>query len=243
MSLYNNLLHPELYYENPDVARFVETMNEPEIQSASCDQFQQLKQNMMATDDIDTLCELLSTEALEQLFHTGTVMPQFISYPDIDRRIKFCLEQKIPSTPESVKRFLTAGKALAFSRASQCVFFATIQPLKNDEPIFGKDVTGINPFGILIIGSSLRGNCFIHLNRMNKIGDLDFNTIRHDILREGKFDYPYSKFFHIEDYTEMEKVIKQTLKLSNPIPEKECLINFATTLKALDFFGYAIQGS
>lgn len=239
MNLYNNLLQPELYYEKPSVARFIETLSEPEIESASCDQIQRLKRDMMATDDIDTLTEQLAIEAREIVANTGTITPQFIAYLDKEHRVKLSSETRIPTTPQSVKRFLRAGKALGLSRTAQCIFFITMQPMKDNAPIFGGDTTKSCPWGILVIGSSLRGNCFVHLEQMIK--NLDFVVTQHNILREGQYDYPYSKLFHIEDHEEMADVIEQTLRLARSIPERECLINFATTLKALDFFGYSVS--
>ncbi len=127
------------------------------------------------------------------------------------------------------------------SRAAQCIFFIAMQPLKDDKPVFGDDIPEICPWGILVIGSSLRGNCFIHLERMIRKESLDFEKIYHNILREGQYIYPYSKLFHIEDYGEMGDIIGQVSKLTaGSMPEKKCLINFATTLKALDFFGYSV---
>ena len=239
MSPYSELLHPELYYDKPAVARFVECLNEPEIESASRERIQQLKQEMMATDDINTLTENLAMEAQKTVKDTGTLAPQFIGYLDQEHRVKFHPEAKIPTTPNSVKRFLRAGKALGLSRTMQCLFFASMQPLMDDKPIFG-EITEPCPWGILVIGSSLRGNCFVHLQKMIKKESLAFETSHHNILREGQYEYPFSKLFHIEDYDEMAEVIEQVSKLTNGIPEKECLINFATTLKALDFFGYSV---
>lgn len=241
MNLYSNLLQPELYFEKPQIARFVETLNEPEIESASRIQVQRLKQEMMPIDDIDTLTEHLAMEARAAIINTGTIAPQFIGYLDSEHRVKFSSATKIPTTCKSVKRFLRAGKALGLSRTAQCIFFVAMQPLKNDVPAFGDDITASCPWGILVIGSSLRGNCFVHLERMIKKDNLTFEIAHHKILREGQYNYPFSKLFHIEDYEEMGAVIEQASKLaSGTISEKECLINFATTLKALDFFGYSV---
>lgn len=241
MKLYSELLHPEFYYEKPEVARFVETLNEPEIESASCDQLQQLKQDMMATDDIDTIAENLAMEARKTVISTGTISPQFIGYLNHEHRVKFHPGTGIPTTPKSVRRFLRAGKALGLSRTAQCIFFVAMQPLKDNKPIFGDDIVEPCSWGILVIGSSLRGNCFVHLQRMVRKESLSFETAHHDILREGQYMYPYSKLFHIEDYDEMTDIIEQISKLTDgTISERECLINFATTLKALDFFGYSV---
>lgn len=241
MSLYSKLLYPELYYEKPKVARFIETLSEPEIESTSHERIQRLKRDMMATDDIDALAEGLAMEARQMVLDTGTIAPQFIGYLDQERRVKFRPETKIPTTPKSVTRFLRAGKALGLSRTTQCIFFVTMQPLKDNEPIFGSDVIEPCPWGILVVGSSLRGNCFVHLQKMIRKEKLSFETVHHNILREGQYKYPYSKLFHIEDYDEMAEIIEQVSKLANEtISERECLINFATTLKALDFFGYSV---
>ncbi len=237
MNLYSHLLQPELYSEKPKVARFIDALSEPEIESASHDQIQRLQQEMMATDDISTLAENLAKEARGIATDTGTVIPHFISYLDADHRVKFSAETKIPTTLKSVKRFLRAGKALGISRAAQCTFFVAMQPLQDDAPAFGSNIADPCSWGILVIGSSLRGNCFVHLERMTNKNSLDFEIVHHSILREGQYNYPFSKFFHIEDYEEMGDVIEQIPKLTSSISENECLINFATTLKALDFFG------
>lgn len=238
MNLYSGLLQPELYFDNPKVARFIETLQEPEIESASDDRIQQLKRDMMATDDINTLTVSLAMEAREMVTNTGTIIPQFIGYTDAEHRVKLISEAKIPTSDESIKRFLRAGKALGISKTAQCIFFVVMQPLQDDP--FG-DITSPCPWGTMVIGSSLRGNCFVHLERMVRKDRLEFEIVHHDILREGKYDYPFSKLFHIEDYEEMGGIIEQILKLtSEKIPERECLINFATTLKALDFFGYSV---
>lgn len=241
MNLYDDLLQPELYFDKPRVARFIDALSEPEIESASCDQIQRLKRDMMATDDINTLAENLSMEAREIAINTGTISPQFIIYTDREHRVKLSSEIKIPTTCHSVKRFLRAGKALGMSRTAQCIFFIAMQPLKDDTPIFGENINDPCSWGILVIGSSLRGNCFVCLERMVRKDSLDFETAHHNILREGQYDYPFNKFFHIEDYEEMGGIIEQICKLSSEtISEKDCLINFATTLKALDFFGYSV---
>lgn len=240
MNLYSNLLQPELYFEQPKIARFVETLSEPEIESASYDKIQLLRKEMMATDDINTLAEDLSVEARENIENTGTISPQFIVYTNREHRIKF-ESDKVPQTHNSVKNFLLAGKALGLSRASQCVFFVAMQPLKDDHPVSGDDVSEFCSWGILVIGSSLRGNCFVHLERVINEENLQFEKLHHKIMREGEYDYPYSNFFHIEDHNEMAGVIEQTLKFSASMSERECLINFATTLKALDFFGYSVS--
>jgi len=237
--MYEEMLQPELY-DKPDIARFVETLNEPEIKSASCDQVQIIRNEMMPTDDIDTLCETIAAEAREIVQNTGTISPQFIGYTGKEHRVKCSAETKIPTTSKSVQKFLRAGKALGLSRATQCLFFTTMQPLKDDKPAFGDDVTELCPWGIFVIGSSLRGNCFVHLEQIIKAEDLTFKTICHDILREGTHSYPFSKLFHIEDHEEMANIIEQISKLTGEISEKECLINFATTLKALDYFGYSV---
>ncbi len=239
--MYSELLHPELYYEKPEVARFIDALNEPEIESASYDRVQRLKQEMMGTDDIDTLAEDLAMEAQKTVINTGTIFPQFIGYLGREYRVKFHPETRIPTSPKSVRRFLRAGKALGLSRTAQCLFFVAMQPLMDNNPFFGEIVEPC-PWGILVIGSSLRGNCFVHLQRMIRKESLDFETAYHDILREGQYEYPFSKLFHVEDCNEMAEIIEQISKLANgTVPERECLINFATTLKALDFFGYSVR--
>lgn len=240
--MYQRLMDPDLYVEMPVVARFVEAMNEPEIQDASQENVARLQRDLTPTDDINGIAETLASEARNCVITTGTLTPQFVGYLSPDQRIKINPQSKIPKTPRSISRFMKAGKALALTRTTHCIFFCTLQPIKNGEPIVGDDITDICPWGVMVIGSSLRGNCFVHLEQMfrNK-EELSFRCLYHKILREGQYEYPFSKFLHIQDHNEMAEIITQASKFNTELPEKECLINVATTLKALDTFGYSIQ--
>lgn len=239
--IYKSLLQPELYYES-EVVRFIETLSEPEIESASEEQLIQLRKGIMSTDHISDLAKRLSNEAKDIIIRSGAISPRFFCYLDQEHRINFGSETKMPTHPQAVKKFLQAAKALAFSRSAQCIFFRAMQFFNDNKPVFGQTISEDSNWGILVIGSSLRGNCFIRLEQ--KIGEENFKVLEHKIMREGQYNYPYSRFFHIEDHEEMIEIIRQALKLtSQSIPEKECLINFATTLKALDFFGYGKANS
>lgn len=239
--MYEQLLDPDLYGETPAIARFIEAMNEPEIQAASEDNVSYLKRELTPTDNINEITETLATEARECVEATGTLAPQFVGYLNSNQRVKINSQTKIPKTPRSIMRFLKGAKALALTRTTHCMFFCTLQPLRHDFPAFGEDVTDICPWGIIVIGSSLRGNCFVHLDKMFRSENgLAFRCLHHKILREGQYDYPFSKFFHIRDHHEMAEVIEQASKVNTELTEKECLISVTTTIKALDAFGYSI---
>ena len=241
MYLYQEMINPDLY-DQAFVARFMDTLLEPEIDSASDANLNILKREIMATDDIEMLAEPLIEEAQERIVSTGTLPPQFIAFPARDYKVRFELEQDIPTKPKNVRRFLCAGKALGLIRSAHCTFFATMQPLKNDLPVVGEDVTDQCPWGILIIGSSLRGNCFVTLQRITRNAQkMCFTPIHQKILREGAYHpYPFSRFFYIRDSEEMGEIVAQIpkLMLRANMSEPECLVNFATTLKALQHFGY-----
>ncbi len=235
------MLNPDLY-DDPFVANFISNLCEPEVLSISEDNLARLRRNMMATDDIQMLVDPILMDAQEQITTTGTLSPQFAAFPDKDRRISFGLESNIPTKSTNIRSFLAAGKALGFIRCSQCTFFYTMQPIENDRPAINEQVTTISPWGILIIGSSLRGNCFVNLVGIKRnLDKIKFYEIHQHIKREGQYyDYPFSKFFHIEDNEEMSEIIKQIPRImgQSGMNEQECIINFATTLRSLLYFGY-----
>lgn len=239
--LYNNLLDPDLYCDQPHVARFVEMLLEPEIEANAAEQVRKISREMMPMDDINGLVEPLSLCAKQQITQTGSLTPEFNAFLDADYKIRLGIGDELPRTRRKVDEFLYAGKALAFVRVAQCIFFSTMQPLVNDMPAFGESVSESAPWGIIIIGSSLRGNCFILLMEITRNKDnIRFNTIHHKILREGQYDYPYSRFFHIEDEDEMGGIIRQIPKLMIrcQLSEEECVQNFASCLMILRQLGY-----
>ena len=235
------MLDPDLY-DSAFAANFMDTLSEPEVDTASNGLLNSLKKDMMATDDINTLTESLSNEAQEKILASGTLAPQFIVYTDQDHKIRFELDMDIPTKSEHIYSFFSAGKALSMIKSAQCVFFTTMQPLKDDFPAVGNDVTDVCPWGVLVIGSSLRGNCFVKLHQIVRNSNkICFELIHHKIMREGAYaPYPFSRFFHIGSVEEMNKVINQIPKLMirSNMTEQECIVNFATTLKALKYFGY-----
>jgi hypothetical protein len=239
--LYREMINPDLY-DNSFVAGFMDTLLEPEIDSASDIKLGTLKKEMMATDDIEMLTDPLSEQAQEQIVSTGTLAPQFATFPARDHKINFELETEIPTKPEHIRNFLYAGKALGMTRLSQCTFFSTMQPLKDGFPAIGDEVTDLCPWGLMVIGSSLRGNCFVLLKQITRNAqNMCFNIVHQQILREGGYvDYPFSQFFYIQDANEMDGIVSQIPKLimrSNQ-SERDCIVNFAATLKALQHFGY-----
>ncbi|MHA2279519.1 MAG: hypothetical protein ACXAC5_01320 [Promethearchaeota archaeon] len=239
--LYREMINPDLY-DNSFVAGFMDTLLEPEVDSASDSKLNTIKMDMMATDDIEMLCDPLSEEAQEKIISTGTLAPQFATFPARNQKICFELETEIPTKSKNIRNFLHAGKALGLISLSQCTFFSTMQPLKDGFPAVGEEVTDLCPWGVIVIGSSLRGNCFVQLKQITRNSkNMCFDTLHQKILREGKYqDYPFSRFFHIHDANEMDAVVSQIPKLMmrGNMSEQECIINFAATLKALKYFGY-----
>lgn len=241
MYLYHEMLNPDLY-DIDFVANFIDSLLESEIDAASDENMSSLKQNMMATDDIESLTEPLMTKFQDTVTSTGTLSPHFIVFSNKTNKITFELEEAIPTKHRHIHNFLAAGKALSMIRSSQCTFFSTMQPLINGRPAIGDEISENCPWGIMLIGSSLRGNCFVHIQQILKDAErVCFRLLRRDILREGRFgNYPFSKFFHIQDANEMSNIIAQIPKLlsRSALSESEALVNFATTLKSLQYFGY-----
>ncbi len=236
---HQEMLDPDLY-DDAFVASFVANLHEPEIDSMS--DFAANHFEMMPLDNISSLIELLSENAKERILSTGTQPPEFAVFPEEDHKIKLELDFDIPTTEERIQNFLHAGKALAFTQRAHCIFFSTMQPVNETTPVFGSDVKEDSSWGLYIIGSSLRGNCFTQLTSIQKQDErISFKVETQQITRERQsHSYPYSRFFHLKDSDEMNSVIKQFPKLMNRcnISEKDCVVNFATTLKTLKRFGY-----
>lgn len=236
---YHELLDPDLYRDKPFVANFVESLHSPEIDQLSNIEVVRLLQSFMPTDDISSIMDPLLSSATQKILTTGSLPPEFSIYPQKNKRIKLELGPKVPTTSSKIQRFLSAGKALGLIRAGQCIFFSVMQPIRDEAPVFGEDVSDISTWGILIVGSSLRGNCFSSLNKMVPGKQIRFKPIHRKIMREEKHDnYPFSDFFNIMDDDEMGRIIAQIPRLmsSNNLEEKKCLVNFSTTLKALENF-------
>jgi hypothetical protein len=240
--LYDNLLDPDLYFDRPKVAQFLEFLQEPEVKTLSHEKADTLTREMMPLDDINSLIEPLAVNAQQQVIQTGSVSPKFSAFIRRDYKVKLELDDQIPKTTPKIRSFLSAGKALALMRSAQCIFFSTMQPLDNGSPAFGSIISDSAPWGILVIGSSLRGNCFVILMEVSRQNEdrVCFKTIHQKILREGKYDYPYSRFFHIADEDEMANIVEQIPKLMArcKLSEQECVLNFATSLNALRMCGY-----
>ena len=235
--MYQKFLDPDLY-DNSKTARFIETVLEPEIDTASDNMMSTLIQNIMPTDDISSICNRLYEQAQMRIIETGSFSPTFYAFPDKDHQIK--LVAPVPTTKKQAKNFLVTGKALGFLQAAQCTFFVTMQPVCEGKTASGP-VTDSTPWGILVIGSSLRGNCFICFSEMIKRNNgVRFDIIDHKITREGKYPHRYSRFFYIRNEEEMTNMVAQMPKLldRSSLTNKQCFVNFATTLKALDWFNY-----
>lgn len=241
MRMYDELINPDLYLDDPLVASFIENLNEPEIDSASDAKLQFLIKEMMAPDDIKELNFKLASDAFEQIQKHGTLLPGFTGFVGPSHPVQ--LTSDVPQNKSQVQNFLVAGKSLSFIRSCQCMFFSCLQPLIDGKPSFGPNIDANYPWGLLVIGSSLRGNCFLWLSELTtESGEFRISPIERQIKREGQYPYPYSRFFHIADEVEMQEIIKQIPKLVAKSPtiltETETLVNFATTLKALQRFGY-----
>ena len=112
------------------------------------------------------------------------------------------------------------------------MFFSAMQPILDGKPVFAKMADDHCDWGLLTIGSSLRGNCFVMLSELLAEEKFSFQIIEDKITRENEYDYPYSRFYHINNYEEMEEIIKQVPKLINRtenFTERDGLLNFTTT--------------
>ncbi len=236
--LYEELLDPDLY-DNTWVASFIENLSEPEIDETSDQRISYLKKEMMPTDDIYGLLQSLHQSAQEKIKKTGTLAPEFVAFADSRAPIR--LSSGLPKTPRQVQNFLIAAKCLSLVRCCQCIFFSAMQPITDGEPVFAQKADNHCDWGLLTIGSSLRGNCFIMLSELLTSAKFSFQTLEDKITREKEYSYPYSHFYYVEDYEEMGEIVKQIPKLVNKtegLTERDSLVNFSTTLKALQQFGY-----
>ena len=234
--LYQQLLDPDLY-DSVYVARFIETLAEPEIHSISDENAASLIEHMMPTDDINTVCRDILDEAKASILASGSLNPAFLAFPHSDNRM--ILNVPIPDTRNKADNLLVAGKSLGFVCTAQCIFFVTMRAIENDKIISGNLINESTDRGIFIIGSSLSGHRFVNLSKIIKNeGSLIFQTVADIISRDGECPHMYSRFFNIEDTCEMENIIQQIPKIvkRSSLTNKESLIQFATTLKALRYF-------
>jgi hypothetical protein len=244
MMQYIELLDPSIY-PDPIVARFIELLLEPEVDTASTVQLHLLQKTMTSLDDIKTSAEWILAEAKLKIKNGDSVLPHFILFGENQSRMRLEMDEQSLKKPLNLESYLAAGKCMAFIRNAHSVFFRTAIPLINDMPAFGPDARHAPDWGLIVLGSTLRGNCLVYLNKVANDGNSVFFPILHAIVaREGNYvQYPMNRFYFIENSKEMSLVIKQIPKLmaQNKLDERQTIINFATTLKALKAFNYPIN--
>lgn len=238
---FRELLDPNLY-SDPIVIRFIEGLLEPEIDLSSTLLLDNLKKTMTSLDDIKVSAEHLLAEAKLKLKNGNSVLPHFILFSEDQSRIRLEMDTDSLKKALDLEGYLAAGKCMAFIRNAHSIFFRTAIPLVNDMPAFGNEARHTIEWGILVIGSTLRGNCLVYLNKVANDGaSIYFPILYASVMREGQFtQYPMNRFYHIENTKEMSAIIKQIPKLmvQSKLSEQQVIINFATTLKVLKAFNY-----
>lgn len=234
--LYRNLLEPELYSDKR-VAQFIDNLTEPEIDTASDIELETFVKNMVPTDDIAGYLQKVLMEAQTDFQACRTVSPSFFAFYN-DKRKPLRLLSDNPGTQSRVDNLLSAGKCLALTTTANAIFFRSMVYHEDSRILIDKSKAKNPQLGIHVVGSSVQGNCFVSLV---DIQSTRFVSEFQKITREGSYNYPFGQFFHIKDDEEMNQIVRQIEKIAfrvNLSPE-ECLINFATTLKALLHFGYS----
>ncbi len=240
--LYRNLLVPELYPESGRVAQFIEGLLEPEIDTASDLELEQLAAHILPTDDIADRLQTVEKETQEGIRKCGTSPPSFFAFYGNHRKPIRLLSDN-PKTKPHVSNLLYAGKCMAMATAAHSIFFRSLVYHRKGE-VYANQLDSMDyQEGIHVIGSSIRGNCFVSLSSIEKNDSkITFAPVSQKITREGEYDYPFGQFFGIEDHIEMRQIIQQCENIAHKLnlTHHQCLINFATTFKALLKFGYTV---
>lgn len=238
--LYEELLEPNLYHEKPRVAQFIDSLAEPEIDTSSDDCADNFIEDMVPTDDIADCMHFIQTESELDINEYGSVSPSFFAF--YNKKLKpLRLLSENPDTQSRVDNLLSAGKCMAFVTTASVIFFRSLVYHEDEKICIDKTSTKAPRRGIHIIGSSVRGNCFVSLVDVDSSKRKSrFTPVLQKITRESKCDYPFSDFFNIRDEEEMCNIIQQAEKIMYKVnlSEEDCLINFATTLKVLLFYGH-----
>lgn len=234
MSYYDYFLDANLY-NNESVAHFISSLSKKEINKESNFELSRLKENIPSAEDIDKIKCRFAERSKSTIRDTGTLMPEFIAVASKQTH----LSSDVPTNKHQTNQLLFAGKALAFITGAHCTFFCTMSPIHDESPTYGRNMEFDNQWGAIVIGNSLRGRRFVSLFQINENkNQFDFMPLQEQASKD-KFLYPYSDFYHIKDEIEMSNIVTQIPKLIKIIPElseDSCLINFSTTLKALNFF-------
>ena len=235
---YENLLDPDLY-QSKTCSRFIEIMNEPCVNEAALKKVDELQKNFPSADDLLSYLEKAEKDAQSRFLQSGIVFPTFSIYED---KVPIKLKFDVPTHINQIKEMHVAGKCFAFIHCSPFIFFSTLSPHDEcNKIIFDKQeiLKNETSLGIYVGGSSIKGNSFMSLTKMNRNKSISFQNVRRQILRESNSEFPISQLFSIKDENEMCDIlncIPKLIKLNPDLDEKTCVINFASCLKALAFF-------
>ncbi len=222
---YSHLLDPRLY-ACADVARFLDALNQPEIETSSRAAVQHFIDHMPALDDLLDHVTAVENRAKASL-ERGSLRPYAtILSPKGEIIYNIHLTKRNPGSIE--RDVITTCKALSFTNIAYCTLLVQYEDL----------LDRIRITGDCIRGSFIQATMDISL----RFGDLRWETHR-DIGHRAK-PYDRCRFSEIKDCHEMLDILKKTLMLSRlssveNLPcwtEYDVLLNFAISMKAITAF-------
>jgi len=141
-----------------------------------------------------------------------------------------------PTDSAEIQELLIRGKSLAFNHMAQSIFFVSEVYHKDGKPILGKEIPPDSQWGIQVIGSTARGNSFHSITTISGEKEFEFDNPDIQMGRESKFEYPFAKFFHIQDEIEMSEIIECIENICSD--ERKAIVNMMAMLKSLFLLGY-----
>jgi len=224
---YQHLLDPRLY-SCSGVARFLDALNQPEINSASSAALQHFVDRIPALDDILDHLYDVEDKARADLAINGSLRPyaSILSPHGETRYHIYNLGKRNPS--RVVQDVLTTCKALAFCSSAYCVLL-----------VFHEDMID----RIKINGNCMRGSA------IQSTIDVTYgaSSVQYETERNiGHKAKPYDRchFCEVKDGNEMLEILKRVLTISRlssvenlpQLNEYDVLLNFAISMKAMSIF-------
>lgn len=236
--LYKSLLDPA-NYKNKAVAEFVHSLVSPEIESLSEAELEATLEQVVPADDAMAFFDDCLAECKEKIRQHCHFKPFFIAVCPDNKRTK--LSSPVPISEAQIDDLMLAGKCLAFLTRAQAILFATEVFHDGNQPIWGEKPNSNAQWGILIVGSTVRGHAIQQLTAITKLNnEIEFEEIFKTMSRDSSVSSKIGKFFHIQDQQELCEIVVRIPKIQALIPSttSSAALNFMTSLKILQNLGY-----
>lgn len=240
--MYANLLRPDLYHGfAPWLCSFIESLNSPELRSQA-DEAALAKLDQFANYKYGHLLDEIMDDAKNRVITTGAIRPTFYHYVNPDQSTTSL--SPMPISPVDIQSLLCQGKCFAFALAAPFTFFCTEIFHHEGELTIGHPVNDDHEWGILVQGSSWDGTFYQRVVNINKTRkELQFVNVYDVVGKDQDSEIPFGRFYHVRDELEFAEILEQMPTFTKShrgqiLSERQVLVNFATTLRALWIAGY-----